>query len=170
MATYYPTGSSKRRKINNFDFYDENHIYLLFNENWWCYKIGVSQSVKKRIEKHKLNGFRLIDMQRRSNAREIELKILGFIKAHGFPTGEDLFEYQFDGWNECWHKEDLAPKNINHLINLANEYEHRYLGRSRQPVLEEDYGTIINIHELDFEELFALNEEAISKKNGLSQS
>lgn len=175
MATQDPIGSPpKRQKINNFDFHNDKHVYLLFNEKWECFKIGFSKSIKKRINDHALNGFWLLDKQKRPDSKYIESRILRFIKGSGFRTGRDLFEYQFDGWNECWHKEDLSPKNIDELIRLADEYEKRIElemmangidiskcrrrrdGSLRRPRRPRRGSVQFPIGELNFEEMFAM--------------
>ena len=123
MATQESTNSlPKRQKINNQNVYDTLHLYLLVNDGWECFKIGVSSVIEERIEKHRMNGFRVVDIKKMPNAKDVEFRIKNFIRGSGFQTGPDLFENIFDGWTECWHRDDLSPSSLDDLIQMAESY------------------------------------------------
>jgi len=114
-----------REKIKNEDVYDTNHVYLVFNEKWNCFKIGISVRIEERLEKHRMNGFHPIQVIKRADAKNVERTILKYLRSIGLQMGEDLFENQFDGWTECWHKDDLNVKTIQELIELANSKDEK---------------------------------------------
>ena len=150
--------SPKRQKINNQNVYDPTYIYLLFNEEWSCFKIGISRCLEVRLEQHRMNRFVLVDKQNRVDAERVERKLLSFIRGN-FQTGSELFENQFDGWTECWHKDDLSPSSIDELIKIAENSPVKVKAKKRK-----DTGTGWRISDLDFDELFAYQDEVNKAK------
>ena len=123
---------AKKEKIKNDGvvdtkpFYNKNlFLYLLYNDNWNCFKIGVSGDIDKRLEMHSMNGFKLIESMKRTDAREVERKIIIAIRSMGIRMGRNLFENQFDGWNECWHKDELSVECIDDLLGLVDRNHNR---------------------------------------------
>lgn len=108
--------------VDTKPFYNQNlFLYLLFNDKWNCFKIGMSGDIKKRLEMHSMNGFKLIESIQRTDAKEVERKIILAIRSKGIRMGRDLFENQFDGWSECWHKDELDVKCIGDLLDIIRK-------------------------------------------------
>ena len=106
----------------------EAYIYLLEQEEWGYMKIGISTSLKKRINNHHANRWIVREIYGPllgRNAFTLEQSMLKYIQANGGQFNLEKRVKKFAGFSEAWITESFPVTSIKVLIKLAEDEENR---------------------------------------------
>jgi len=110
----------------SFDPNQDGFLYLLFHPVWMVYKIGISNSVNERTDKHESNGWQVLEKRGPMDgllAYQWEQSILELLKNQGADLGRSDIAGKFDGYTESWVASSFPVKSISHLMDLVKEEE-----------------------------------------------
>lgn len=105
-----------------FDQTAEGWFYLLIHPNWGLMQLGITNVPKKRLAKHKKNGWEVIDLQGPMNGlatRELETQSLRYLNKIDAQTGVEYVAGKFDGYSESWFENKLQIRSIKELRKLV---------------------------------------------------
>jgi hypothetical protein len=107
------------KDCGNIIVFDNNlpsNVYLL--ERYGLFKIGVNNRKSWRLVIHKNAGWEVIDKMGPilgSYAKEIEKTVKDCLKSKNISTGQDAGLSKFDGYTECWRKDDFCVSSLREL-------------------------------------------------------
>jgi hypothetical protein len=99
-----------------FDYGLPSNVYLLRRDN--LFKIGVNNRKSWRLVTHKNAGWEVIDKIGPilgKHAKEIENTVKYCLKSKNIPTGAEAGLENFDGYTECWRKDDFCVSSLREL-------------------------------------------------------
>jgi hypothetical protein len=133
--TWYATGNDRAKKdmtgcpgCTKFG-YDPNQrgfLYFLEHPTWEMYQVGITNSFEKRMGKHKLIGWEVIEVRGPMDGhstQEWETAILRMLKAKGADLSNEKVAGKFDGYSEAWSKSTFEVSSIKELMTLTEEFE-----------------------------------------------
>jgi len=106
----------------------EAWFYLIKHTPWKMLQIGITNSPKSRLAKHRQKGWVQIDIIGPINGRQaknIETNILKYLKFRKVKFANQAGGLKFDGWTEAWSKSTFEVKSIEELMRLTEEFEER---------------------------------------------
>ena len=107
-----------------FDPNKKGYIYFLINSKWEIYQVGITNSPRNRLGRHKRNGFDVLDLRGPIDgyaAREIETSILRFLKSQKADLSPEHIAGKFDGYSESWTIDSFKVNNLKELIDKATD-------------------------------------------------
>ena len=110
--------------ITGFDPNREAYLYFLIQPVWEMYQIGITNSPEDRLERHKKNGFQVLDLRGPMDghtAQELETAILRYLKSQKADLSPDHVAGKFDGYSESWTIDSYKVNNLKELIDKASE-------------------------------------------------
>ncbi len=113
-------------EINGFNPEKDAYVYLIKHTAWKMLQIGITNSPKSRLAKHRQKGWVQIDIIgpiKGAKAKSIERQVLKYIKLTKVKTANKLGGKKFDGWTEAWSKSTFEVKSIKELMRLTEEFE-----------------------------------------------
>jgi len=113
-------------EINGFNPEKDAYVYLLKHTAWKMLQIGITNSPKSRLAKHRQKGWVQIDILgpiKGAKAKSIERQVLTYLKLKKVKTANKLGGKKFDGWTEAWSKSTFEVKSIKELMRLTEEFE-----------------------------------------------
>ena len=113
-------------EINGFNPEKDAYVYLIKHTVWKMLQIGITNSPKSRLAKHRQKGWVQIDIIgpiKGSKAKTIERQLLTYLKVKKVKTANKLGGKKFDGWTEAWSKSSFPVKSIKELMRLTEEFE-----------------------------------------------
>jgi hypothetical protein len=109
---------------HGFDPNQNSYIYFLIQPNWELYQIGITNVPEDRLNRHKKNGFELLEIRGPMDghtAREIETLILRFLKLQNAELSPEHIAGKFDGYSESWTIDSYKVNSLKELIDRASE-------------------------------------------------
>ncbi len=109
-----------------FDPNQKSFLYLLENQNWEMFQIGITNDFKRRLSEHALVGWELIELRGPMDGhltQQWETAILRMLKAKGADLSNSKIAGKFDGYSEAWSKSTFEVKSIKELMKLTEEFE-----------------------------------------------
>jgi hypothetical protein len=91
-------------------------------------QIGITNSPKSRLAKHRQHGWKQLDLYGPipgKIAKNIETKILQYLKSKKVKPASKLGGEKFDGWTEAWSKATFPVESIKELMKLTEEFEEK---------------------------------------------
>lgn len=113
-------------EINGFNPEKDAYVYLIKHTAWKMLQIGITNSPKSRLAKHRQKGWVKLDIIgpiKGSKAKSIERQLLTYLKVKKIKTANKLGGKKFDGWTEAWSKSTFPIKSIKELMKLTEEFE-----------------------------------------------
>jgi hypothetical protein len=113
---------------NGFNPENEAYVYLIKHESWIMLQIGITNSPKSRLAKHRQHGWKQLDLYGPipgKIAKNIETKILQYLKSKKVKPASKLGGEKFDGWTEAWSKATFLVESIKELMKLTEEFEEK---------------------------------------------
>ncbi len=113
-------------EINGFNPEKDAYVYLIKHTGWKMLQIGITNSPKSRLAKHRQKGWVQIDIIgpiKGAKAKLIERQLLKYLKATKVKTANKLGGKKFDGWTEAWSKTTFEVTSIKELMRLTEEFE-----------------------------------------------
>jgi hypothetical protein len=102
------------------------YLYLLRQEQWGLYKIGISNVPASRIRKHSLSGWVALEVQGPMDGyytQELEDDLLHLIESLTLSMGDDRIAGQFDGYTETWKIDELPISGLADLRERMFRFE-----------------------------------------------
>ncbi len=109
---------------SGFDPNKNGYIYFLIQPKWEMYQIGITNSPEDRLERHKKNGFELLELRGPIDghtAQELETAMLRFLKSQKADLSPDHVAGKFDGYSESWTIDSFQVNNLKELIDKSRE-------------------------------------------------
>jgi Probable Zinc-ribbon domain len=109
-----------------FDPNEPGFLYFLHQPDWSMYQIGITNNFKNRFQRHRKNGWKLIEVSGPIDgllAKKWESAILTMLKAKGADLSNIKIAGKFDGYSEAWSKATFEVKSIKELMKLTEEFE-----------------------------------------------
>ncbi len=106
------------------------YVYLIDHENWKMFQIGITNSPKSRLSKHRQSGWVQIDLigpLMGLEAKGMETRMLQYLKFQKVRFANKAGGKKFDGWTEAWSKSSFEVKSIEELMRQTEEFEERKL-------------------------------------------
>ncbi len=113
-------------EINGFNPEKDAYVYLIKHTPWKMLQIGITNSPKSRLAKHRQKGWVQVDIIgpiKGRTAKNIETKILNYLKFRKVTFANKAGGLKFDGWTEAWSKSTFEVKSIKELMRLTEEFE-----------------------------------------------
>lgn len=113
---------------NGFNPEKNAYVYLVEHSEWKMLQIGITNSPKSRIAKHRQRGWVQIDIIGPipgKKAKTIERNVLNYLKSIKVSFANKSGGKKFDGWTEAWTKSDFEVKSIKELMWLTEEFEKK---------------------------------------------
>jgi hypothetical protein len=113
-------------EINGFNPEKDAFVYLIKHTAWKMLQIGITNSPKSRLAKHRQKGWVQVDIIgpiKGAQAKSIERQALRYLKVNKIKTANKLGGMKFDGWTEAWSKSTFEVKSIKELMRLTEELE-----------------------------------------------
>jgi len=111
-----------------FDPNKDGYLYLLEQEDWDMYQIGITNVPDIRLGKHKRLQWKLIELRGPMDGyltQQWETAILRMLKAKGADLSNDKIAGKFDGYSEAWSKSTFEVRTIKELMRLTEEFEEK---------------------------------------------
>jgi len=102
------------------------YIYLLEHKEWKMLQVGITNSPKSRLAKHRQSGWIKMDIVGPvpgEKAKLNERTILRYLKLKKVKFANKLGGGKFDGWTEAWSKSTFPVVSIKELMRLTEEFE-----------------------------------------------
>ena len=115
-------------EINGFNPEKDAYVYLIKHTAWKMLQIGITNSPKSRLAKHRQKGWVQIDIIgpiKGAKAKSIERHLLTYLKLKKVKTANKLGGKKFDGWTEAWSKSTFEVKSIKELLRFTEEFEEK---------------------------------------------
>ena len=109
-----------------YDINSDSYLYLLEQNEWEMYQIGITNVPEVRLGKHRRLNWELIEIRGPLDgqlARELEKSILEMLRTKGADLGNIHIAGKFDGYSEAWSKATFEVKSIKELMRLTEEFE-----------------------------------------------
>ena len=113
-------------EVTGFNPEKDAYVYLIKHTAWKMLQIGITNSPKSRLAKHRQKGWIQIDIVgpiKGSKAKSIERQLLTYLKVKKIKTANKLNGKKFDGWTEAWSTSTFSVKSIKELMRLTEEFE-----------------------------------------------
>jgi len=113
-------------EINGFNPEKDAYVYLIKHITWKMLQIGITNSPKSRLAKHRQKGWVQVDIIgpiKGRKAKNIETNILKYLKFRKVKFANKAGGLKFDGWTEAWSKSTFEIKSIKELMRLTQEFE-----------------------------------------------
>jgi hypothetical protein len=113
-------------EINGFNPEKDAYVYLIKHNPWKMLQIGITNSPKSRLAKHRQKGWVQVDIIgpiKGRKAKNIETRILKYLKFRKVKFANKAGGKKFDGWTEAWSKSTFEVKSIKELMRLTEEFE-----------------------------------------------
>jgi hypothetical protein len=113
-------------EITGFDLNKNAWIYLLTHQELKMLQIGITNSPKSRLAKHRQKGWTLLELKgpiKGDLAKKYERSALKFLKSHKALFANKSGVEKFDGWTEAWVAKTYRIKSIKQLMNLVRDNE-----------------------------------------------
>jgi hypothetical protein len=113
-------------EITGFNPEKDAYVYLIKHTPWKMLQIGITNSPKSRLAKHRQKGWVQIDIIGPINGRKaknIETNILKYLKFRKVKFANQAGGLKFDGWTEAWSKSTFEVKSIKELMRLTEEFQ-----------------------------------------------
>lgn len=111
---------------NGFNPEKDAYVYLIKHTAWRMLQIGITNSPKSRLAKHRQKGWVQIDIIgpiKGDKAKSIESQLLRYLKFKKVKTANKLGGKKFDGWTEAWNRSTFEVKSIKEIMRLTKESE-----------------------------------------------
>jgi predicted GIY-YIG superfamily endonuclease len=99
-------------------------VYFLIQPIWELYQIGITNNFKERFQRHKKNGFELLELRGPMDgqtALELEASLLKYLKNQEAELSPEHVVGKFDGYTESWTIDSYKVNNLKELIDKASE-------------------------------------------------
>jgi hypothetical protein len=109
-----------------YDINSDSYLYLLEQNEWEMYQIGITNVPEVRLGKHRRLNWELIEIRGPIDgqlARELEKSILEMLRTKGADLGNIHIAGKFDGYSEAWSKSTFEVRTIKELMRLTDEHE-----------------------------------------------
>lgn len=109
-----------------FDPNQEGFLYFLNQPDWNMYQIGITNNFKIRFQRHRKNGWGLLEVIGPMDGllvRQWESSILKMLEAKGADLSNEKIAGRFDGYTEAWSKATFEVKSIKELMKLTEDFE-----------------------------------------------
>lgn len=109
-----------------YDPNEDGYLYLLRQDDWEMFQIGITNFPERRIATHRRNGWDLIEIRGPMTgqlAQQWETAILRMLKAQGADLANSKIAGKFDGYSEAWSMSHFVAKSIRHLMDETERYE-----------------------------------------------
>jgi hypothetical protein len=113
-------------EINGFNPEKDAYVYLIKHIPWGMLQIGITNSPRSRLSKHRQKGWVQIDIIgpiEGRKAKNIETNILKYLKFRNVKFANKVGGVKFDGWTEAWNKSTFDVSSIKELMQLTEEFE-----------------------------------------------
>jgi hypothetical protein len=103
-------------------------LYFLEQNVWGMLQIGISNDINRRLKKHALNGWEVIEVRGPMEGyltKQWETSILKMLKAVGADLSNFKIAGKFDGYSEAWSKSTFQVDSISELMKLTEEFEEK---------------------------------------------
>ena len=113
---------------SGYDPNEDGYIYFLVQNDWGMYQIGITNVPEDRINRHKRNGWDIIEVRGPMDGlltQQWETAILRMLKAKGADLSNSKIAGKFDGYSEAWSKSTFPVKSIKELMRLTEEFEEK---------------------------------------------
>jgi hypothetical protein len=110
--------------LSGFDPNQSGFIYFLVQPNWEIYQIGITNFPEDRLQRHKRNGFDLLELRGPMDghtAQELETALLRYLKSQKANLSPEHIAGKFDGYSESWTIDSYKVNNLKELIDKASE-------------------------------------------------
>jgi hypothetical protein len=111
---------------SGFDPNQDGFLYLLIQESWDMYQIGITNIPDDRLSRHKRLGWELLELRGPMDGhltQQWETAILRMLKAKGADLSNSKIAGKFDGYSEAWSKTTFEVTSIKELMRLTDEFE-----------------------------------------------
>jgi DNA-directed RNA polymerase subunit RPC12/RpoP len=101
-------------------------LYLLEHIDWGLLQIGISNDIKRRLEKHTYGGWNVIELRGPMEgylAKALESDSLTAIRSRGGVFANKSNLKKFDGYTEAWTKGSLNVTSIKQILDWVYEDE-----------------------------------------------
>lgn len=102
-------------------------LYFIYQFDWEMLQIGITNSLDRRLNEHRLKGWKVIDFRGPMDGhltQQWETAILRMLKAKGADLSNSKIAGKFDGYSEAWSKATFQVKSIKELMRLTEEFEN----------------------------------------------
>ena len=113
---------------NGFNPEKNAYVYLLKHNSWKMLQIGITNSPKSRLAKHRQSGWIQLDLVGPIPGKKAKLnesKILRYLKYRKVMFANKAGGKKFDGWTEAWMASSLKVKSVKELMKLTEELENK---------------------------------------------
>jgi hypothetical protein len=110
--------------ISGFDPNQNGYLYFLIQPIWEIFQIGITNVPEDRLNRHKRNGFQLLDLRGPMDghtAQELETALLRYLKSQKADLSPEHVAGKFDGYSESWTIDSYKVNNLKELIDKASE-------------------------------------------------
>ena len=107
--------------VSGFKSNLNGYLYLMFNDDLQMFKLGITNSLSRRLHEHSLLGWKPIDIigpKNGANIRAMEYSILKSLKEKGVEVPSKNIK-KFNGYTETWLKSDYPVSSLSDLISIA---------------------------------------------------
>ena len=101
---------------------NEAYLYLIYNKNFDMLKIGITNSVKRRLGEHKKDGWELIESigpKEGKYIKNLEFLIIKSLKSKGAIFASDINK-KFYGYTESWKLSSYNDSKIDEIISIED--------------------------------------------------
>jgi hypothetical protein len=103
---------------NGFNPEKNAYVYLLKHNSWKMLQIGITNSPKSRLAKHRQSGWIQLDLVGPS-------QVLRYLKYRKVIFANKAGGKKFDGWTEAWIASSLKVKSVKEIMKLTEELEKK---------------------------------------------
>ena len=111
---------------SGYDPNSEAWLYLLKNNDWQMFQIGITNFPKQRMSKHGRSGWEAIEIRGPLDgylARQWEQDILAMLRTKGIVLGSKKGVGKFDGYTEAWNVDTFRVASLKELMKLVEDNE-----------------------------------------------
>lgn len=111
---------------SGFDPNLDSYFYLLIQDQWQMFQVGITNDLDRRLKEHSRNNWRVLEARGPMDGhltQNWETAILRMLKARGADLANTEIAGKFDGYSEAWSKSTFEVKSIKELMRLTEEFE-----------------------------------------------
>ena len=111
-----------------FDPNQPGFFYLIEQNSWEMFQIGITNVPDKRLNTHRKLGWDVLELRGPMDGhltQQWETAILRMLKAKGADLTNPKIAGKFDGYSEAWSKSTFEAKSIKELMRLTEEFEEQ---------------------------------------------
>ena len=111
---------------SGFDPNNQAWLYLLKNNEWQMFQIGITNFPKQRMTKHGRSGWEPLEIRGPLDgylAHQWEQDILAMLRTKGIVLGSKKGVGKFDGYTEAWDANSFKVNSLKELMKLVEDNE-----------------------------------------------